>query len=301
MDKERLINHDDGIAINQSLIALNNSIINRGRDKTKTPMFGSCSDAELVEAIQKADAGQIDLENDYGWAVGDMRVVGLNSILNVPITSKGGYTATYNLTPLNTGGVIMTLVSKEHYDLSGGGKCNFAVLFHSYSSASVMYPFQPLAQGAMDYGANASTSTNQNGWKNSCLRTFIHNNFMNAISSDIRSIFKPFKVKSISTGGSKSASIVETVDNFTVPCLTELVGDYSSNTYVPTNEASNTHIFDLFSGRTGAYYAYASGAVITRTPSASGSTQYDSLNTATPSITAANSINSSRYFVVGCI
>lgn len=89
------------------------------------PTFADGTDAEITEALQKAYTGEIDLFEDYGWAVGDERVVTLSAMdwsWDYIDRDSIRQTASYHG---NAQQVTLVIMDKEVYDLSdnsGKGK-----------------------------------------------------------------------------------------------------------------------------------------------------------------------------------
>ena len=72
---ERIINHEDGVSLKNKIDTITTSL---ETDRTNIINWSTGTDSEIIEAIRLADAGVLDLERDYGWAVGDERLFHLN-------------------------------------------------------------------------------------------------------------------------------------------------------------------------------------------------------------------------------
>ena len=145
------------------------------------------ADETIVELVAAADAGECDLHDDYGWSVGDERVVHLNAIL----------ADSYNYAHAAQD-VTLVLMDTDHYELktpvTSGSNCHFVVGFKECLAESEMME---------------TSATNANGWHNSRGRKCCDAIFDGMIPSSLQPIFKQFKVKTSSNGNNTSITTYE--------------------------------------------------------------------------------------------
>lgn len=209
---DRLINYDQGERMAAAL-----ERIASGGDSDDTS-WGGVSDAKLRELIAASDAGDIDLANDLGWTLGDVRYFHVNTFVLDP--ERGDYgVVVEHLLPL-------FLLDTDHYDLvtpTAGGRTKSAFVvgtkdfvFPSMSiQSNVIYAVQTsnIQSGAL---------TNDYDWSTNIVRSRLNTDFRNALGS-MKDIFKQFYVVS-----GKSSSVSETVrtqDYFTLPSIKEIYGN----------------------------------------------------------------------------
>lgn len=189
--------------------------------------FAAATDAEIVDMVALADAGEIDLYEHAGWRVGDERSVSLAAI-----ASSG----TYDGVSWSVGEsqsaqtVTMVLMHQGQYELvtpvkdtSGQNRttCSFVVgLKNSLSTRGYMN----------------STNTNNGSWQAAKRRNWCNGGFRQAINSTLKPIFKQFNcISGIWDGSSGGGSNITTQDYFALPAEKEIFG---SKTYSTDNEAT---------------------------------------------------------------
>ena len=93
------------------------SCILANRTGSSKPVFWSTSsDAEIVQALEDAYAGKIDLEEDYGWCVGQERTVHLSAM-----------SASYVGESYGQQDARLVLMHRRGYTLASGQSCQFIV------------------------------------------------------------------------------------------------------------------------------------------------------------------------------
>lgn len=144
-------------------------LINLISNKSKPyapPSWGLGTDAEIVEALQKHYAGEIDLTEH--WKVGDARRVHLPEIQKRSGFSDKQPEQDVTLVIMNVGGKNFT---------SDDTECAFIV-----GQLEVM-----------SVGGEARLSTEDEYWRNWSRRTWCNEDYYNAIPSTLRPIFRQFK------------------------------------------------------------------------------------------------------------
>ena len=131
------------------------------------PQWGTGSDAEIIEAIEKDIAGEIDLY-DY-WAIGDERIVSLSSIGG---TNVGETHIAQN--------VVLVLMDST---------CTGFEYVMPLSNGRTTPKFIVGMKGILNNGTSReggymnSTDTNNNGWEGSARRTWCNEDFYQSIRS----------------------------------------------------------------------------------------------------------------------
>ena len=149
------------------------------------------TDEQIADAIRRADLGQIDLYEDFGWRVGDERVIHLAAM---SATGVGESHVAQDITMVleHHGGKIIDATGEE---------CNFVV---------------GMKDMLKEYGYINNTSTNAGGWGACKRRTWCNNVFPNAIPETLRPIFKYFR-NTAASGGSQSGTVAQTMmDRFSL-------------------------------------------------------------------------------------
>ena len=242
----------------------------------KIVTWATGTDAEIADMVTAADAGIINLA-DY-WAVGQERKVELSAM---PATGVGESHVEQTVT--------MVLMHKGGYTLANGKTCSFVVGQKNGLTS----------QAGGEYGYMNPSSTNSGSWDKCQRRTWCNNIYYNAISVDLRPIFKKFKTVTIEEYSSSTLKTSE--DFFALPAEKEVFGDQS---YSNATEANA--LFQL------EYYKTASNRIkkIGDKGSASGwwgrspSANYDSYFCYVSGSGDANYIGASNAFLLapfGCI
>ena len=205
---EEVIDTMIGQAVTPSSIASN--VINDNKKATTTTyssskieeMFGyveatwsGATDAQIVDAIAKADAGAFSPAN-Y-WAVGDIRTVPLSSI-----AASTGVDETQDAQD-----VSLVIVHLGLYKDMNDKTVNAIVqLQHNLNT-----------NGKMN-----ATNTNAGSWNSCPRRTWCNSNFYNAIPSTIRAIFKKFQT--VTAKEQSSSELTTSLDYFALPAEKEVFG-----------------------------------------------------------------------------
>ena len=175
------------------------------------------TDAQIAAMVAAADRGEIDLYEDAGWRVGDVRSVQLGAI-----ASSGTYDGvSWNIgSSQSSGPREFVLLDRRLFSLvdalpSGRRVCSFVVGLRLLYGYSYMNP----------------TATNEGSWSSSSARGWCNGGFRQAIPELLRSCFKKFKV----TTGVYPNSTQSTEDYFTFAAEKEIFG---VRTYSIPNEFS---------------------------------------------------------------
>lgn len=161
--------------------------------------WATASDEALVTLIQMADEGKIDLAEDYGWAVGDERVVHLSAMSNTGVGESQ---------PEQD--VVFVLMHKGLYKDANDNTVNFIV---------------GLKDCLNTIGYINSTNTNTVSWDGCSRRAWCNNIFYNSLPSTFKSLFKQFKTVTAQTynGSTNQTSI----DYFALPAEGEVLGSWA--------------------------------------------------------------------------
>lgn len=158
--------------------------------------WSTATDAEIVEALQKHYAGEINIY-DY-WHVGDERQVNLKAM------EKGDMDETHEAQ-------TVTLVL-----MNEGGKTLSTPIGSSTECAFIVGQKNTLSEMAKIH----STRTNVGGWQESPRRTWCNTIYRDAFPDTLKPIFKQFENQSCYGGG--SVTIVTTDDYFAFPAEKEV-------------------------------------------------------------------------------
>lgn len=168
------------------------------------------TDEQIAAMVAAADAGEIVL-SDY-WSAGDTRTVHLSAM-----AASSGTGETH---PAQD--VQFVLTDPGHYTLANGKPCNFVVL---------------QKESLNEAGAMNAQATNSGGWNSCPRRTWCNSVYRDAIPSNLRPIFKQFKVHTADGTGSTA---VESTDWFSLFSEKEIFG---STTYANGSaESQNTQL-----------------------------------------------------------
>lgn len=188
--------------------------------------FAASTDAEIANMVALADAGEIDLETDCGWTVGQEHSVSLNAI---------AASGTYDGVSWSVGEsqsaqtVTFVLMHKGLYELVNPvldtdkqtrNTCSFIVGMKDCLETR-------------DY--INSTDTNTGSWNGCARRNWCNGGFRGAIPADLRPAFKQFKTITAETyyGSTNQTSN----DYFALAALKEVLGG-SATDYCNAYEAS---------------------------------------------------------------
>lgn len=188
------------------------------------PSWETGSDAQIVDIIQRADAGEINLA-DY-WNIGDRRLVSLSAMSATGVSES--HRAQFQW-------FVLVDANNQNYEYvtatSGRTYCNFVVQQENCLASSDYGNDSDSERGYMN-----STNTNTGSWNSCARRTWCNEVYKNAIPSTLRSIFKQVKVKTAQTYNGTTMQVSN--DYFFLPTVRETC---------PTNYASNTTEYNSLS------------------------------------------------------
>ena len=260
-----LIRHNGGKAIDTSLTA---RVAKAYVDAHSEPpmvlkTFSEATEEELVEMVQAADDGLIDLYEDAGWRVGQERTVSLSAIASSG-TYDGVSWSVGESQPAQT--IKLVLMHKGDYELvtsvkaKGGASrstCSFVVgMKDCLSSMGYMY----------------YTNNNSKGWNDCYRRPWCNGGFRGSLPFNIQAIFKKFKCKAYEK---YKSGVITSEDYFALPAEKEVSG---TNYGCATQEANALFQFEWYStienskkkkGSDGDYAVW-----FERSPYATGETKY---------------------------
>ena len=176
------------------------NVFTRGTIKPLMPQaisWSTASDAEIVMAVQLADAGYIDLAEDFGWQVGDERVIHLAASVGVDDISVVACDMSFVL--MNKGGYELARAT-----VGGKTECSFVV-----GTKKLLY-------NAMLQDASGIVKS----WGDRGVRDYLNNGFKDSMPSSILPIFKQVKVISTDTSNVNR----QTEDVFFLPAEKEVFG-----------------------------------------------------------------------------
>ena len=160
---------------------------------TPTPIpWASGTDAEIASALQAAHAGTIDLQRDFGWAVGDTRRI-----------SVGQFTA------------LNTTVSAQYVDIAISS-------FDDYNSAGAVLQFD-FVQALTPAVQMNSSNTNSGGYAASSMYTSIIPNLIDALPEWLKNALLTFDVL-VSAGGGSSTIITVSGNKLALRSEIEVLG-----------------------------------------------------------------------------
>ena len=182
--------------------------------------FATATDAEIADMLQHHYAGDINLYEDAGWAVGSERSVSLSAMAATGVgESHVAQTVTFVI--MNHGGKTLNTA------VSGKTTCAFIVGQKNMLASN----------GTREGGYMNSSNVNSGGWDSCARRTWCNSVYKNALPSTFAALFK--QVHNYTGQGSTSQSTaVDSVDYFALPSEKEVFG---STTYADaTAETNNT-------------------------------------------------------------
>ena len=182
------------------------------------PSWNKGTDTEIVKALQKHYAGQIDLK-EY-WAVGDERTVSLSAMSAINV-SEYHYPQDVVFVLSNIGG---------KYLADGITECVFQV---------------DQKNSLNEIGYMNSTQTNVGGWKNSLRRAWCNEIYKNALPSTMSGIFKEF-INQSGTGNASTSGVEDTIDTFALRAEIEVLGE---TLYSVSGEGSQVKWYETASNR----------------------------------------------------
>ena len=180
----------------------------------------NAADEKIDEILTAAEAGEVDLARDYGWQVGDERVITLGAIA----ASGGSGSDTYTVGESHIKQpAVLVLMDTDHYELASptsGGRTR------SEFVVGLKYVMQ--IGGYMN-----ATSTNAGSWEASARRAWCNIGFRAAMPEYLRKHFKQFHVD---TAQEYNSSVIkESTDYFSLFGEYEIFG---AKTYSPEVETT---------------------------------------------------------------
>ena len=212
--------------------------------KDSIPQWSTASDAEIVQAIADADAGLIDLYSDYGWRVGDERVVPLSAIAAsgtfdgvtwsvnethedqncvLVLMDAGSTSETGNLFDDTAASDYQLVTAVKNKD--GSTRTNPAFLVGMKNVLSKKTG--SIIADIIEHGYMNPTSTIAGSWGSCARRNWCNGAFRQAIPSSLRSIFKQMNV--ITALGYGESGVQTVQDYFALWSGKEVFGNDDSN------------------------------------------------------------------------
>ena len=185
--------------------------------------WSNASDDNIVSLINASDAGRIDLVEDCGWEVGDIREVQL-SAMEATGVSESHVAQT----------VQLALVAKDTGVQDVSNPC-YNYQYVTPIEGGRTYPkfIVQQVEGLKESGYMNSSSSNAGSWNGCLRRTWCNTVYKDAMPSTLINAFKQAKVKTIATYNGDS--IQESDDYFFLPAEVEI---FSSLSY--SNAAEST-------------------------------------------------------------
>lgn len=192
--------------------------------------FAAATEEEILQMVQAADAGQIDLYEDAGWRVGQERTVSLAAI-NASGTYDG---ASWSVGESQTAQTItLVLMHRGTIELVD------SVLNKNGTTRTTCSFVVGVKNSLGTFGYMNSTNTNTGSWRDSARRGWCNGGFRQALPSNLRSAFKKFKcITGDSNSTATGAANITTQDYFALPAGKEVFNGGSSTSYSTDNEAS---------------------------------------------------------------
>ena len=188
--------------------------------------FSAATEAELLQMVQAADEGQIDLYTDCGWRVGQERSVSLSAI-----AASGTYDGTSWTVGESQAAQTITLVLMNQ----GGKELVTAVKSKGGATRTTCSFVVGVKHNLTTNGHMNSTNTNSGSWNASARRNWCNAGFRQALPANIRNCFKKFKTVTGDYNGAQAGGTnITSQDYFALPAEKEVFG---SATYSTTNEA----------------------------------------------------------------
>ena len=222
------------------------------------------TDAQIAAMVAAADAGWLDLVEESGWAVGDVRSVQLSAMSNTGV-GESQPAQTVQLV-LSHKGATAGLSRVD------GGEIHFQV---------------DQVHGLQNKGYMNSSNTNAGSWDGSKRRTWCNEIYYNAFPEDLKPIFKQMNVTTIETYNGSTLKVSQ--DWFALRAEKEIFG---SRSYSNTTEANALSQVDYY--KTAAHRIKAAGGSASywweRSPFSSNSTSFCFVHSSGGANTSAASI-----------
>lgn len=173
------------------------NMVRKGSYRYEPPTWAGGTDAEIVEALEKHYAGEIDL-TDY-WSVGDERQVSLSAMWATGV-GESHVAQTVTMVLMNVGGKTLATA------INGISECAFIV---------------GQKDCLKEAGYMNSSNTNTGGWNDCARRTWCNATYRDSIPSTLRGIFKQHQ--NVTSSGSSTGTTTST-DYFALPAEKEVFG-----------------------------------------------------------------------------
>ena len=181
------------------------------------PAWSTGTDAEIVEALQKHYAGDIDLTQE--WQIGDERIIHLSAM--------------EAMSPLPDTHAAQDVI----YVLSEIGGKTLATPINQITECAFQVDQVNLLAGT---GLMNTRYSNQGGWKELERRTWCNTIYKNSLPQTIQSIFKEF-INLSGLGGGSTTGVEQTIDTFALRAEIEVFG---STTYSVEGEGSQITYYE---------------------------------------------------------
>lgn len=167
------------------------------------------TDEQIAALVAAADAGQIDLVEDAGWAVGDTRTVSLSAM---------AASGTYDGVSWSVGethaaqSVELVLMHQGGVKLADGNACHFVV---------------GMKDALNESGYMNSSSTSSGSWDGCARRSWCNGAFRQAIPDALRPVFK--QMRTITAKTYYEAILQTSIDYFALPAEREILSTRSNS------------------------------------------------------------------------
>lgn len=166
------------------------------------------TDEQIAALAGAADAGQIDLVEDAGWAVGDTRTVSLSAM-----AASGAYDGvSWGVGETHAAqSVELVLMHQGGVKLADGNACHFVV---------------GMKDSLNEAGYMNSSNTNSGSWDGCTRRSWCNGAFRQAIPDSLRPIFK--QMRTITAETHDGSTLKTSIDYFALPAEREVFGTDSN-------------------------------------------------------------------------
>lgn len=171
------------------------------------------TDEQIAALIAAADAGKVDLAQDAGWKVGDVRTVQLSAMAATGV-GESHAAQTVQLVLSHAG-------ATAGISRADGGTIHFQV---------------DQKDELAETGYMNSSNTNAGSWEGSARRTWCNNIYYNALPAALKPIFKQMKVTTAETYN--GSTVKETSDYFALRAEKEIFGSKSYSNDAEANALS---------------------------------------------------------------
>lgn len=174
--------------------------------------FSEATDAEIVQIVAKANAGEVDLENDFEWAVGQEHTLTLPAIPKSGSYDGQDWSVGEDQPEQQVTLVLMDTGENSGYKFTSGSTVNFVV---------------GLKNTLAETGYMNSSNTNGGSWDGSARRKWCNGGFRQAMESVLPGVFKQFNVVTAETYNGSSNKTSQ--DYFSLFAAKEIYGGTASS------------------------------------------------------------------------